>query len=79
MACVTHRLGLGLLLVSWVMLYSPVIWADEPAIRVGLAQGAQVLSIQSANSFSLLLPSGKSFHVSGRVTIRRQGAGLLLN
>ena len=79
MACVTHRLGLGLLLVSWVMLYSPVIWADEPAIRVGLAQGAQVLSIQSANSFSLLLPSGKSFHVSSRVTIRRQGAGLLLN
>ncbi|MCA9497576.1 MAG: SpoIID/LytB domain-containing protein [Nitrospira sp.] len=75
----TYRLGVGLLLVCWVTLYSSVIWANEPAIRVGLAEAAQVLSIQSADSFSLLLPSGRKFHASGQVTIRRQGAGLLLN
>jgi stage II sporulation protein D len=75
----TPRLGLALLLVSGMIGYSPVIWADEPAIRVGLVQGAQVLSIQSADPFSLLLPSGKKFHASGNVTIRRQGAGFLLN
>ncbi|MDR4459170.1 MAG: hypothetical protein MRJ67_01390 [Nitrospirales bacterium] len=57
----TYRLGVGLLLVCWVTLYSSVIWANEPAIRVGLAEAAQVLSIQSADSFSLLLPSGKNF------------------
>ncbi|GJL59998.1 MAG: hypothetical protein NPIRA03_28550 [Nitrospirales bacterium] len=79
MARVTHCLGLGLLLMIWVTLYSPIIWADEPAIRVGLAQAAQVLSIQSPDSFSLLLPSGKRFHASGQVTIRNQGGGLLLN
>ena len=80
MVCVKHRMGLGLLLVSWVLLSCPVAWADEPAIRVGLADAAQVLSIQSADSFSLRLPSGKRFHASsGRVTIRVQGAGLLLN
>lgn len=79
MVCVEHRIGLVLLFVSWVMLYPPVVEAAEPAIRVGLADAAQVLSIQSADSFFLRLASGKIFHTSGRVTIRMQGAGLLLN
>ncbi|WP_342347651.1 SpoIID/LytB domain-containing protein [uncultured Nitrospira sp.] len=79
MVCVEHRIGIVLLFVSWVMLYPPVVEAAEPAIRVGLADAAQVLSIQSADSFFLRLASGKRFHISGRVTIRMQGAGLLLN
>ena len=79
MVCVKQRMGLCLLLVSWVTLYSPGVWATESAIRVGLADAAQIISIQSADSFSLRLPSGKRFHASGRVTIRGQGAGLLLN
>lgn len=79
MACMEHRIGIVLLFVSWVMLYPPVVEAAEPAIRVGLADAAQVLSIQSADSFFLRLASGKRFQISGRVTIRMQGAGLLLN
>ncbi len=79
MVCVENRIGIVLLFVSWVMLYPPVVEAAEPAIRVGLADAAQVLSIQSADSFFLRLASGKKFHTSGRVTIRMQGAGLLLN
>jgi len=70
---------LGFLLVSWITICSPVVWATEPAIRVGLANAAQVLSIQSADSFSIRLPSGKTFNASGQVTVRVQGAGLLLN
>lgn len=79
MACVEHRIGIVLLFVSWVMLYPPVVEAAEPAIRVGLADAAQVLSIQSADSFFLRLASGKRLQTSGRVTIRMQGAGLLIN
>ncbi|MDH5296660.1 MAG: SpoIID/LytB domain-containing protein, partial [Nitrospirota bacterium] len=70
---------LGFLLVNWITICSPVVWATEPAIRVGLANAAQVLSIQSADSFSIRLPSGKTFNASGQVTVRVQGAGLLLN
>ncbi len=77
--CVKHRIGIALLFISWVMLYPPVVEAAEPGIRVGLADAARVLSIQSADSFFLRLPSGKRFQSSGRVTIRVQGAGLLLN
>jgi len=73
-----HRC-LGFLLVSYIMLFSPVAWATEAAIRVGLANDAQVLSIQSADPFSIRLPSGKTFKASGQVTVRVQGAGLLLN
>lgn len=69
----------GLLLVSWIMMVSPVVWAREPAIRVGLAGGAQVLSIQSADSFSIRLPSGKTFNASGQVTVEVQGTGFRLN
>lgn len=79
MVCVEHRIGIVLLFVSWVMVYPPVLEAAEPAIRVGLADAAQVLSIQSSDSFFLRLASGKRFQTSGRVTIRMQGAGLLLN
>ncbi|GJL69367.1 MAG: cell division protein [Nitrospirales bacterium] len=79
MVCVEHRIGIVLLLVSWVMLFPPVVEAAEPAIRVGLVDAAQVLSIQSSDSFFLRLASGKRFHISGRVTIRMQGVGLLLN
>lgn len=79
MACLEHRIGIVLLFVSWVMLYPPVVEAAEPSIRVGLADAAQVLSIQSADSFVLRLASGKRFQTSGPVTIRMQGAGLLLN
>jgi stage II sporulation protein D len=79
MVCVRHGMGLGFLLVSWVMIVPPVVWATEPAVRVGLANAAQVLSIQSADPFSVRLPSGKTFNASGQVTVRVQGAGLLLN
>lgn len=79
MVCVKHRIGIALLFVSWVMLYPPVVEAAEPAIRVGLADAARILSIQSADSFFLRLASGKRFQSSGRVTIQVQGAGLLLN
>lgn len=80
MGCVRHGMGLGFLLVNWITIFfSPVVWATEPAIRVGLADAAQALSIQSADPFSIRLPSGKTFNASGRVTVRVQGAGLLLN
>ena len=79
MVCVRHGMGLGFLLVSWVMIVPPVVWATELAVRVGLANAAQVLSIQSADPFSVRLPSGKTFNASGQVTVRVQGAGLLLN
>ena len=79
MVCVRHGMGLGFLLVGWVMVFSPAVWATEPAVRVGLANAAQVLSIQSADPFSVRLPSGKTFNASGQVTVRVQGAGLLLN
>jgi len=79
MVYVRHGMGLNFLLVSWITIFSPVVWATEPAIRVGLAYGAQVLSIQSADPFSIRLPSGKTFNSSGQVTVRVQGAGLLLN
>ena len=79
MVCVRHGMGLGFLLVGWVMVFSPAVWATEPAVRVGLANAAQVLSIQSADPFSVRLPSGKTFNATGQVTVRVQGAGLLLN
>jgi stage II sporulation protein D len=72
-------MGLGFLFVSWITIFSPVVWATEPVIRVGLANGAQVLSIQSADPFSIRLSSGKTFNSSGQVTVRVHGAGLLLN
>jgi stage II sporulation protein D len=79
MGYVRQGMGLGFLLVSWITIISPAAWATGPAIRVGLANEAQVLSIQSADPFSIRLPSGKTFHASGQVTVRVQGAGLLLN
>ena len=79
MVYVRHGMGLGFLFVSWITIFSPVVWATEPVIRVGLANGAQVLSIQSADPFSIRLSSGKTFNSSGQVTVRVHGAGLLLN
>jgi stage II sporulation protein D len=69
----------GLFLVSWITIVSPVVWATEPAIRVGLVDAAQVLSIQSADPFSIRLPSGKTFNASGQVTVHVQGTGFRLN
>lgn len=67
------------LFVTCLTFFSSVVWATEPAIRVGLADAAQILSIQSADPFSIRLPSGKTFKASGRVSIRLHGASLLLN
>ena len=53
--------------------------ASEHAIRVGLTDSAQVLSIRSSSPFFLKLPSGKRFKVSERVTVTRRGESLLLN
>lgn len=79
MVSVKHPIGIALLCVSWFMFSSYVAWATDTAVRVGLADAAQLLSIQSSDAFSLRLPSGKKLRASGRVTIRVQGTGLLLN
>jgi stage II sporulation protein D len=68
-----------LFLVTCLTFFSSVVWATEPTVRVGLADAAHTLSIQSAAPFSIRLPSGKTFKASGRVSIRLHGAGLLLN
>lgn len=78
---VVRRYGMCrcVLFVTCLTFFSSVVWATEPAIRVGLADAAQILSIQSTDSFSIRLPSGKTFKASGRVSIRLDGARLLLN
>ena len=73
------HISLGLFLVGYLTMVSPVAWGTEPAIRVGLSNAATVLSIQSADPFSFRLPSGKTYRTSGQVTVRWQGGGLLLN
>ncbi len=79
MVCIRHGMGLGFFLVCWLTICFPVVRAAEPAIRVGLADAAQVLSIQSSDPFSIRLPSGKTFKASGQVTVQVRGTGLLLN
>lgn len=79
MVCKRLGMGFGFFLVSWLTMCLPVVWAAEPSIRVGLADAARVLSIQSSDPFSIRLPSGKIFKASGQVTVRVRGAGLLLN
>jgi stage II sporulation protein D len=76
---VSHSLGLGVLLASWITCFSPTAWAAESAIRVGLASAARVLVIQSADPFSIRLPSGNTFNAVGPVTVQVHGAGFLLN
>ena len=79
MVYMQHGMCLGYFLLSWLIICSPVVRAAESAIRVGLADAAQVLSIRSPDPFSIRLPSGKTFKASGQVTVRVREAGLLLN
>ena len=74
-----HSMWLRFLLVSGITFFTSVGWATEPAIRVGLADTAQALSIQSTDPFSIRLLSGKTINTSGQVTVRIHSAGLLLN
>ena len=52
--------------------------ADHP-VRVGLAEGISALTVTSTESFSLRLPSGKSYRASGSVSVVRKPDGWQLN
>jgi stage II sporulation protein D len=69
----------GWCIVGWLLTWTSVVWGTEPAIRVGLATDARLLSFQSSGPYSIHLPSGKVFSTSGELTVRAQGTGLLLN
>jgi stage II sporulation protein D len=71
--------SLGFLLFSGVLFPTSGLCASEHAIRLGLTNSAQILSIHSASPFSLKLPSGKRFKIAEQVAVKRQGDRLVLN
>ncbi len=53
--------------------------AAEHQVRVGLIEGVTGLTVTSADSFSLRLPSGKSYRASGSVSVYRKADRWVLN
>lgn len=79
-AVVPHLLRTSFLLVCSLLFPAQGFSATQQhAIRLGLTDSAQVLSIRSSIPFFLQLPSGKRYKISEKVTIKRQGDTLLLN
>ncbi|MGD9851848.1 MAG: SpoIID/LytB domain-containing protein [Nitrospirales bacterium] len=73
------RMAFILLIAAGLVVLTVTSQASESHVRVGLAEGVTSLTVSSADTFSLRLPSGKSYRVSGSVLIRRNANGWQLN
>ena len=77
--CLKSICSIIILIFSSVLFLDSRVHASEHAIRLGLTESAQVLSIHSSSPFSLKLLSGKRLKISNTVTVARQGERLLIN
>ena len=75
------RIAISLVVLIFFCVIFPAsgVGASEHAVRLGLTNSAQSLSIHSSSKFFLKLPSGKRTKSSTNVTLTRQGDRFLIN